>query len=188
MSLECYSRYAGSLPSFRSDTRLINASDFGIGRTKFFICGLEWCESGIGRVDVTLHVLSFFLRIEEYSLSVCADTLNYLLFFHLITSLSHFFDTMSLSRVQVLRATTTSPWTKDFRHLLPIPRRWTKRVTFKNPHIKVVAPQQRIKYWNIVPGDRIRVRGEPEGTIHEVLSINRLSNRVFLKGVVSVSF
>jgi hypothetical protein len=93
---------------------------------------------------------------------------------------------MSLSRAQVLTATTTSPWTKDFRHLVPIPRHWMRRKTTKDPYIKAVPPKQRIKYWNIVPGDQIRVQGDPGGTIHEVLSINRISNRVFLKGIAKV--
>jgi hypothetical protein len=94
---------------------------------------------------------------------------------------------MSLSRLQVLRATTTSPWTKDFRHMGPIPRHWMRRKTTQDPYIKAVPPKQRIKFWNIVPGDQIRVKGDPEGAIHEVLSVNRISNRVFLKGISKVS-
>ena len=47
--------------------------------------------------------------------------------------------------------------------------------------MKSVKPKDRIKWWNIVPGDQVRLLGDTEGTIHEVLSINRLSNRVFLK-------
>lgn len=64
----------------------------------------------------------------------------------------------------------------------PIPRHWTKRMTFKDPSLKPINPKDRIKYWNIVPGDRIGLLGDRFKTIHEVLSINKLTNRVYLKG------
>jgi len=110
---------------------------------------------------------------------------------YLITSayflLFYFLPNMSFSKAQAFSATTTSPWTQNFLHLRPIPRHWVRRRTVHDPYLKAVAPQQRIKYWNIVPGDRVRIRGDSEGTIQEVLSINRLTNRVFLKGVLDVS-
>ncbi|TFK73019.1 hypothetical protein BDN72DRAFT_762408 [Pluteus cervinus] len=86
------------------------------------------------------------------------------------------------TRRQVLSATTTFPWTTDFRHLLPIPRFWLRRSTVRDPVIKSVKPRDRIKYWNIVPGDQVRLLGDKANTLHEVLSINRMSNRVFVKG------
>lgn len=55
-----------------------------------------------------------------------------------------------------------------------------KQTQFDQP-IKAVKVQDRIKWWNIVPGDQVRLLGDKEGTIHEVQSINRLSNEVFLK-------
>ncbi|KAH0840095.1 hypothetical protein J3R83DRAFT_1065 [Lanmaoa asiatica] len=88
---------------------------------------------------------------------------------------------MSLSRVQVLKATTRIPWTKNFRHLLPVPKHWLERRSRYDPGIKAVPVKDRIKHWNVVPGDKIRVRGEGS-KLHEVLSINRFSNRVYLKG------
>ncbi|RDB20450.1 hypothetical protein Hypma_012414 [Hypsizygus marmoreus] len=89
------------------------------------------------------------------------------------------------TRRQLLGATTTRPWTTDFRHLLPIPKKWLKRSTVRDPLIKSVRPKERIKYWNVVPGDQIRLLGDKKNTLHEVLSINRISNRVFVKGAVN---
>jgi hypothetical protein len=91
------------------------------------------------------------------------------------------------TRKQLLDAVTTSPWTTDFRHLFPIPKQWLKRTTIRAPFIKSVRPRDRIKYWNIVPGDQIRLLGDKKNILHEVLSINRISNRVFVKGAVNVS-
>lgn len=48
--------------------------------------------------------------------------------------------------------------------------------------VKAVKPRDRIKYWNIVPGDRVRIIGDKEGQVLEVFKINKLSNRVYLKG------
>ncbi|KAG8218814.1 hypothetical protein J3R82DRAFT_4491 [Butyriboletus roseoflavus] len=90
---------------------------------------------------------------------------------------------MSLSRVQVLKATTKLPWTKNFRHLLPVPKHWLERRSRHDPGIKAVPAKDRIKYWNVVPGDKIRIRGEGS-KLHEVLSINRFSNRIYLKGTI----
>lgn len=92
---------------------------------------------------------------------------------------------MSLSRVQVLKATTRIPWTKNFRHLLPVPKHWQERRSRYDPAIKAVPVKDRIKYWNIVPGDKIRIRGEGS-KLHEVLSTNKFSNRVYLKGNTKV--
>jgi hypothetical protein len=80
-----------------------------------------------------------------------------------------------------------SPYTKTFRHLLPYNRHLERRVTFRDPIIKSAKPKDRIKYWNIVPGDQVRIRGEEGKTIYEVMSINRLSNQVRLKVPSSVS-
>jgi len=60
-----------------------------------------------------------------------------------------------------------------------------RRTTIRDPLIKSVRPKDRIKYWNVVPGDQIRLLGDKKNTLHEVLSINRISNRVFVKGVVN---
>lgn len=92
------------------------------------------------------------------------------------------------SRRELLGAATTSPWTKDFRHLKSFPRHWLKRSNIRgDPVLKSVRPADRIKYWNIVPGDQIRVLGDKTRTLREVLSINRISNRVFVRGTPNVS-
>ncbi|PCH41177.1 hypothetical protein WOLCODRAFT_24546 [Wolfiporia cocos MD-104 SS10] len=85
------------------------------------------------------------------------------------------------TRMQVRDAFTSSPWTRDFRHLNAIPRPWTKRTSWYDHVPKIVKPHDRIKYWNIVPGDQVRLLGDREGTIYQVNMINRLANRVLLR-------
>lgn len=107
-------------------------------------------------------------------------------FYALIVNPFRLMPIQPFTRRQLLRATTTYPWTTDFRHLLAIPRFWLKRTSVRDPVIKSVKPRDRIKYWNVVPGDQIRLLGDKTNTLHEVLSINRVSNRVFVKGAVNV--
>ena len=92
---------------------------------------------------------------------------------------------MPLTAAQVRSAITSNPWTKDFRHLEPFPLSYLKRYSFKDIVIKAAKPQDRIKYWNIVPGDRVRITGDKEGRVLEVAKINKLSNRVYLKGMAT---
>ena len=87
-----------------------------------------------------------------------------------------------LTKRTALNATTKNPALCNFNHLRSIPRAWLIRRSKNDPKLKSVRATDRIKFWNIVPGDHIRLRGDEDSTIHEVLSINRLSNRVFLKG------
>ena len=89
---------------------------------------------------------------------------------------------MPLTAAQVRAAITSNPWTKDFRHLEAFPISYLKRESFKDMLIKAVKPHDRIKYWNIVPGDRVRIIGDKGGQVLEVAKINKLSNRVYLKG------
>jgi hypothetical protein len=89
---------------------------------------------------------------------------------------------MPLTVAQVRAAITSNPWTKDFRHLESFPTNYLKRYSFKDMLVKAVKPQDRIKYWNIVPGDRVRIIGDKGGQVLEVSKINKLSNRVYLKG------
>ena len=89
---------------------------------------------------------------------------------------------MPITPAQVRAAITSNPWTKDFRHLEAFPTRYLKRYSFQDMLIKAVKPQDRIKYWNIVPGDRVRIIGDKGGQVLEVSKINKLSNRVYLKG------
>ena len=89
---------------------------------------------------------------------------------------------MPITAAQVRAAITSNPLTKDFRHLESFPTNYLKRYSFKDPVVKAVKPQDRIKYWNIVPGDRVRIIGDKEGQVLEVSKVNKLSNRVYLKG------
>jgi hypothetical protein len=89
---------------------------------------------------------------------------------------------MPLTPAQVRGAITSNPWTKDFRHLQPFPLNSLKRYSFKDILPKASKPNDRIKYWNIVPGDRVKILGDKDGKILEVAKINKLSNRVYLKG------
>ncbi|EPS95380.1 hypothetical protein FOMPIDRAFT_1025842 [Fomitopsis schrenkii] len=84
------------------------------------------------------------------------------------------------TRQQVAQAWTKSPLTKDFRHLLPLPLYWQIRRSRLDPVTKFTKAQDRIKYWNIVPGDEISLRNDRTGKIYQVNHINRLTNRVSL--------
>ncbi|KAJ2912206.1 hypothetical protein MD484_g8209, partial [Candolleomyces efflorescens] len=90
-----------------------------------------------------------------------------------------------LTRRTAISATTTSPYLTNLNHLRTIPKSWLKRRSISDPKLKSVRTPDRIRYWNIVPGDQIRIRGDKSNALHEVLSINRLSNRVFVKGATN---
>jgi hypothetical protein len=92
---------------------------------------------------------------------------------------------MPLTMAQIRGAVTSNPWTKDFRHLQPFPVNHLKRHSFKDIRVKAAKPKDRIKYWNIVPGDRVRIRGDKDGKILEVAKINKLSNYIYLKGATA---
>jgi hypothetical protein len=88
--------------------------------------------------------------------------------------------------INAYRSTTTSPWMSNFDHLLPAPRAWFTRYKRQTPPVKAVPTTQRIKFWNIVPGDQVVIKGRPATEVHDVMSINRLSNRVFLRETANV--
>jgi hypothetical protein len=92
---------------------------------------------------------------------------------------------MPLTVAQIRGAVTSNPWTKDFRHLQPFPVNYLKRYSFKDMRVRAAKPKDRIKYWNIVPGDRVRIRGDKDGKILEVAKINKLSNFIYLKGTTA---
>ncbi|KAF9534990.1 hypothetical protein CPB83DRAFT_780995 [Crepidotus variabilis] len=92
-----------------------------------------------------------------------------------------------LTRKAAIGATTKNPATTNFNHLKSFPRAWLIRRSKYDSKLKSVRPTDRIKWWNIVPGDQIRLRGDSDGKLHEVLSINRLSNRVFLKNTAAAA-
>ncbi|KAI0091957.1 hypothetical protein BDY19DRAFT_884629 [Irpex rosettiformis] len=85
----------------------------------------------------------------------------------------------SYSRVNAVRG-TTSIYTQSLRHVkASLPRFWNKRVVWSDPSPKDVKPKDRIKWWNIVPGDQVRIRGEDE--LREVQAVNKLRNMVYLR-------
>ncbi|CCM05654.1 uncharacterized protein FIBRA_07884 [Fibroporia radiculosa] len=88
---------------------------------------------------------------------------------------------MSLTKAQVRNAFASFGFTRDFKHLQPIPRWWKRRDPYTEKPIHFTKPKDRIKYWNIVPGDQVRLLGDPAGTIYQVNMVNKLSNRVMLK-------
>ena len=91
-----------------------------------------------------------------------------------------------LTRFEIVHAVTKSPWTTNFRHLLPVSKILNEKLklpTYENFSRKVVPVNDRIKHWNIVPGDQIRVLGDKSSTIREVTAINKFRNRVYVRGM-----
>ncbi|KAJ6627476.1 hypothetical protein B0H10DRAFT_1994742 [Mycena sp. CBHHK59/15] len=83
-----------------------------------------------------------------------------------------------------LRLGTVSPWTTNFHHLRRIPRHLrsgSKGMSDAfNPDKKdkMDFPKNRIKFWNVVPGDMVRIRGRYGNTLRQVYRIRRLENIV----------
>jgi hypothetical protein len=85
------------------------------------------------------------------------------------------------------RYLTDSRVTRNFRHLVmgPTFRQRSRFPTKLAPSPNYPKPSDRIKYWNIVPGDFVRVvRGaHASDERHEVLSVDKTRNLVNLKGI-----
>lgn len=84
-------------------------------------------------------------------------------------------------RLQVLNKIEESPWTRSWDHLHPLPKSILSRLRTQKSPIPVPA-KDRIKQWNIVPGDRVCIRGDETGSIREVFGVNKYRNLVYLKG------
>jgi predicted thioredoxin/glutaredoxin len=82
---------------------------------------------------------------------------------------------------QIRDAWVTTGLTKHLSHLKPIPRHWLRKRTIQDEAVKASKTKDRIKYWNIVPGDVVRVRGHKIKDRLEVAAINKISNRVILR-------
>lgn len=78
---------------------------------------------------------------------------------------------------------TKFPWTTNFNHMRRVPRHLK---ALKHQHesfdptqkISSHIPKDRIKFWNVVPGDYVRVRGRYGNKLREVYKIRRLENIV----------
>ncbi|KAJ3743407.1 hypothetical protein DFH05DRAFT_1495894 [Lentinula detonsa] len=101
-----------------------------------------------------------------------------------------------LTKGEIVNAVTRNPWTTAFRHLLPASKILKK--TLNGPALvnyskKIVPVNERIKWWNIVPGDQVRLLGGRRGgkggrdgrqvLLHEVVAINKFRNRVYVRGM-----
>lgn len=74
--------------------------------------------------------------------------------------------------------------TTNFRHLLPVAKP-PRQIVPKNRldrKPEPVKPKDRIKWWNIVPGDQVRVMAEENARIREVKGVNKFTNRIFIEG------
>lgn len=84
------------------------------------------------------------------------------------------------SRNELRAIVSNSPVTSNFRHLLPINKRFLQK-TSDGTTVKAAPARDRIKWWNVVPGDQVRVMGDKKMPMREVLAVNKVSNRVFLQ-------
>ncbi|KAF7331780.1 Nucleoside transporter [Mycena kentingensis (nom. inval.)] len=83
-----------------------------------------------------------------------------------------------------LREGTRSPWTTNFDHIRKLPRhlrvsksgRWDSFDPSKKDDTHI--PKERVKFWNIVPGDKVRVRGRYGNKLRDVWKIRKLENIV----------
>ncbi|KAG8883169.1 hypothetical protein FRB97_007104 [Tulasnella sp. 331] len=82
---------------------------------------------------------------------------------------------------------TRSPLTRDFRHALAPTklRAYAPAAYLRNPY-KGVPVSERIKHWNIVPGDKVRIIGgafQDKEVVRQVDAVDKLMNRVYIKGL-----
>lgn len=78
-----------------------------------------------------------------------------------------------LTSAEILRSSwARTTGTRDLRHMLPIPR-------LERNNLKIA--RERIKYWNFVSGDKVRVRGHKIKDMLEVTDVNKITNRVRLR-------
>ena len=103
----------------------------------------------------------------------------------------------NFARMEAARSATTSRVTHNFAHLVNgrgVAGVYRMRARLRNPLMtksKDAHPIDRIKFWNIVPGDKVRlIRGpkrDPERVV-EVLSVNKLRNLILLKDLTVGSY
>ncbi|KAJ7667658.1 hypothetical protein DFH06DRAFT_1085231 [Mycena polygramma] len=77
---------------------------------------------------------------------------------------------------------TTKPWTTNFNHLRRAPRHLKSKVMMDSfdptKSLAFNIPKHRVKFWNVVPGDQVRIRGRYGNKLREVFKIRRLENIV----------
>ncbi|EJD03689.1 uncharacterized protein FOMMEDRAFT_19078 [Fomitiporia mediterranea MF3/22] len=86
-------------------------------------------------------------------------------------------------RAEARKIFITSKSTINFRHLLPVAK--PRHIVSPSRVERIpepVLPKDRIKWWNIVPGDQVRVMAEKSAKIREVKGINKFANRVYIEG------
>ncbi len=98
--------------------------------------------------------------------------------------------TTKMAMASIMNRSTTSRITADFKHLARTKGSsgvYKAHARKQNPLAAKPTdahPEDRIKWWNIVPGDRVRiVRGpyKDSNRIVEVLSVNKYKNSVMFK-------
>lgn len=91
-----------------------------------------------------------------------------------------------LTKRELVSAITRDPRTTNFRHLLPVSKilqtKLKNELSIETFSRKTAPVRDRIKYWNIVPGDQIRLLGDRKKTLQEVTAINKFRNRVYVRG------
>ncbi|KAG9034341.1 hypothetical protein FRB95_013377 [Tulasnella sp. JGI-2019a] len=82
---------------------------------------------------------------------------------------------------------TRSTLTRDFRHALaPTKLRAYAPAAYLRTPYKGVPVRERIKHWNIVPGDKVRIIGgtfQDKEVVRQVDAVDKLMNRVYIKGL-----
>jgi hypothetical protein len=71
--------------------------------------------------------------------------------------------------------------------MLPLDRTFFGRRTHpaqRREGRKVAPVSQRIKWWNVVPGDQIKIIGDKTNQLYQVSQVNKLQNKVFVKNPV----
>jgi len=96
--------------------------------------------------------------------------------------------TKVLTNKSLQSAAVQTPWTSNLRHLLPVARSLLRgrgiQPAQRREVRKVVPLNQRIKWWNVVPGDQIRILGDKTNRLYQVSEVNKLQNKVSVRNTV----
>lgn len=89
--------------------------------------------------------------------------------------------TKFLQRNEIREVFSKRQTTTHFRHLLPARKADVKKKNSIDEIPPIAKTKDRIKWWNIIPGDLVRVEGDNHSPVREVKGINKLTNEVFLE-------